>query len=614
MRKNKNRYSYRQAYLSFIMILVVVVYLVRLFYIQVLSPEYKAAASDIAFFNKTLYPARGMIYDCKGRLVVYNQATANVQIITREMQPFDTLEFCNIFGIEPEYLRERLEKIKDRNLNKGYSPYTLQQLISQVTPEEASAFEELLYKYPGFYVEHYTTRDYNYPSGALLLGYVAEVSQEDIDGDSYYVPRDHIGKTGIERSYERFLRGEKGNSVLLRDAHGRIKGQYLSGEKDEDLQSGHDLELSIDIDLQTYAEQLMQGKRGSVVMIKPKTGEVRAMVSSPSFDPELLNGRKRGENYKRLEQDPHKPLFNRAVMGTYPPGSTFKPVQAAVFLQEGAINGQQSFPCHFGYPPLGNRPRCHGHPSPVSLAPALATSCNAYFCWGLRALLDDRSLYQSAGSAFEVWKDHIVDLGFGYRLGIDLPSESRGYIPNTEVYNKIYGEGRWSSSTIISISIGQGEILATPLQIANFAATVANRGSYYTPHVVRKISDLPTDSLNIRYHQTGIASKHFDEIDAGMRMAVTSGTCRRANLPGYAVCAKTGTSENVHGKDHSLFIAYAPQDDPKIAIAVIVENAGFGATYALPIGRILLEYYLNDGIITEETEQYESAMLATKLL
>lgn len=614
MQKNRKKYAYRYYSLVIAMILVTVVYLARLFYIQILSPEYKIAADDIAFFNKTLYPSRGLIYDTKGNLVVYNEATANIQVITREIEPFDTLELCSLLGIEQEYLRKRFEEIKDRKINRGYSPYTPQLLIPQVTPEEATQFEEKLYKYPGFYVEHHTMRDYNYPSAALVLGYVAEVSQVDIENDDYYVPRDPIGKSGIEKSYEKFLRGKKGTSILLRDAHGRIKGQYQGGEHDQELTSGHNLHLSIDIELQTYAEELMKGKRGSIVMIEPKTGEIRALVSAPSFDPSLLNGRHRGDNYKRLELDPQKPLFNRAIMGTYAPGSTFKPVQAAAFLQDGAINPSQYFSCYFGYPPLGNRPRCHAHPTPTSLVPALATSCNAYFCWGLRAMLDDRSHHPSVGEAFEIWTEYMVAMGFGYRLGVDLPSESRGYIPNRGVYDKIYGEGRWSSSTVISISIGQGEILTTPLQLANFAATVANRGYFYTPHVVKEIEGLPQDSLYITKHQTGIERKHFDVIDQGMRMAVTSGTCRRANLPDFAVCGKTGTTENVHGKDHSLFIGYAPQEDPQIAIAVIVENAGFGATYALPIGRIMLEYYLNNGVITEVTKTYEEAMLAARLI
>ena len=605
---HKNKYRHRQYIIGIIMCLVVLIYIGRLFYIQVLSPEYKYAADNIAFYRKTLYPSRGLIYDCRGRLVVYNRPTATIQVIMREVAPFDTLEFCTILGISREELEQRFVDIKDLKKNRGYSSYTPQELFSQITLEEASLLEEKLYKYPGFYINHRTARDYNYPSGALILGNVGEVNQATIDQDPYYVPSDYAGTTGIEKSYERFLRGQKGTSVLLRDAHGRIQGQYDEGKLDQELTSGHDLTLSLDILLQEYGERLMQGKRGAIVAIEPKTGEVRAMVTAPFYDPRLLVGRNRGKNYQALEADPQKPLFNRATMGTYSPGSTFKPVQSAAFLQEGAIRPETMYSCYRGYPLLGGRPACHGHPSPLDLRHALATSCNAYFCWGLRELLDNRAHYPTVQEAFEHWKGHIVGMGFGYKLGVDLPSENRGYIPNAQVYDAIYAR-RWTSSTIISISIGQGEILATPLQLANFAATVANRGYYYTPHLVKEIGGLPTDSIGVKLHRTDIRAEHFDVIDQGMRMAVLSGTCRRANLPNIAVCGKTGTTENVHGKDHSLFIGYAPQEDPQIAIAVLVENAGFGATFALPIARLMIDYYLHDGELSESSRMYETNML-----
>lgn len=605
---HKNQYRNRQYIIAAIMCLVVLVYIGRLFYVQILSPEYKYAAENIAFFRKTLYPSRGLMYDCKGRLVVYNRPTATIQVIMCEVMPFDTVEFCSILGVTRAELEQRILDIKDLRKNRGYSSYTPQELFSQVSLEEASLLEEKLYKYPGFYINHRTARDYNYTSGALILGSVGEVSQSMIDQDPYYVPSDYAGTTGIEKSYERYLRGQKGTSVLLRDAHGRIQGQYDEGKQDQELTSGHNLTLSLDILLQEYGEKLMKGKRGAIVAIEPRTGEVRAMVTAPYYDPKLLVGRNRGKNYMALQADPQKPLFNRATQGTYSPGSTFKPVQAAAFLQEEAIRPETVYTCYRGYPVLGGRPACHGHPSAVDLRHALATSCNAYFCWGLRELLDNRVHYPTVQEAFEHWKSHIVNMGFGYKLGVDLPSENRGYIPNSQVYDAIYGK-RWNSSTIISISIGQGEILSTPLQLANFASTVANRGYYYTPHLVKDIEGLPADSIGIKLHRTGIDPQHFDVIDQGMRMAVTSGTCRRANLPDIAVCGKTGTTENVHGKDHSLFIGYAPQEDPQIAIAVLVENAGFGATFALPIGRLMIDYYLHDGVISESSKMYETTML-----
>lgn len=607
----KNRYATRQYYIAAAIILVVCIYIARLFYIQILSPEYRIAAEDIALLQKTLYPSRGMIYDNKGRLVVYNNAMADIHIITKEIHSFDTLELCNILNISKEELVKRFKDVMDKNKNRGFSPFTPQLLFSQITPEEAGLLEEKLYKYSGFYVVHRTVRDYNYHSAGVLLGYMGEVSQSDIALDPYYSPGEYKGKSGLELSYERFLRGKKGTSVLLRDAHGRIIGNYDEGQKDEQLTSGHDLKLAIDMELQTYGERLMAGKRGAIVMIEPKTGEIRALISSPSYDPSLLVGKERGNNFKKLELDPQMPLYNRAIMGTYPPGSTFKLAQAAVFLQDGAITPEIAFPCYHGYPLLGGRPKCHGHPSPTNLNLAISTSCNSYFCYGLRAMIDDRNKYPSVQVAFDKWKDYMVSLGFGYPLDIDLPGEKRGFIPNSKVYDKIY-DGRWNSSTIISISIGQGEILATPLQIANLAALIANRGYYYTPHLVKEISGLPSDSIGFQKHQTKVDAHYFDLIDKGMRSAVTGGTCRKANIPDIAVCGKTGTAENVHGKDHSLFIGYAPQEDPQIAIMVIVENGGFGATFGVPIGRLMIDYYLNEYELSASSLPYEKMMMPYK--
>lgn len=607
-----NRYSPRKYVLGGVMILVVLIYLLRLFYIQVISTDYKDAADDIAFLRKTLYPSRGLIYDDKGRLLVYNRSTADVVVVMREITRLDTLALCNLLRITPEEMRARFLEVKDKSKNRGYTPYTPQLLFSQLTPEQAGLLEEKLYKFPGFYIHRNTARDYLHSAAALILGNVGEVDRKQIDRDPYYFPGDYAGITGIEKSYERFLRGQKGTSVLLRDAHGRTMGRADQGKLDEELTSGHDLTLSIDIALQEYGEKLMQGKKGAIVMIEPKTGEVRAMITAPTYDPKLLVGKDRGTNYKELARNPHKPLYNRATMGVYPPGSTFKPVQSLAFLAEGAITPGTSYSCHHGYPPLRGNPACHGHPSPLNLTHALATSCNAYFCWGLRELLDNRSRYPDIETAFEHWKEHIVKLGYGYRTGIDLPGESRGYIPNAKVYDKAY-KGRWTSSSIISIAIGQGEILATPLQIANFGALAANRGYFMTPHLVKEIDGMPQDSLYIQRHDSGIDPKLFEPIVEGMRMAVTGGTCRKANLPDYEVCGKTGTAENPHGADHSLFLGFAPKNDPKIAIALIVENAGFGATYAVPIGRLMLDFYLHDGVISDSSKGYEKAMMGATI-
>ncbi|MBR8702645.1 Peptidoglycan D,D-transpeptidase MrdA [Porphyromonas levii] len=605
----KNKFAHRQYAFAFVVVLIVVIYAIRLFNVQVLSPEYRIAAEDIAFYQKTLYPSRGMIYDHEGQLVVFNNSTADVHIISREVNPFDTLEFCKILHIAPQELANHFDQVRDRKINRGYSPYTPQLLISQISEEEAGLLEEKLYKFPGFYVVHRTIRDYNYPSAGLVLGYMGEVSPRDIERDPYYIPGEQIGKSGLEYSYERFLRGEKGKEIYIRDAHGRVKGRRDNSDLEEELTSGHDLKLAIDIELQMYGERLMAGKRGAIVMIEPKSGEIRALVSSPYYDPKLLVGRDRGKNFKALESNPQIPLFNRAIMGTYPPGSTFKLAQAAAFMQEGAVTINDAYPCHHGYPVLRNRPACHSHPSPISLIPAIATSCNSYFCYGLRNFLDDRSRYTTTTQAFEAWKGYMVKMGFGYTLGLDLPGEKRGFIPNAELYNKIYGEGRWGSSTVISISIGQGEILATPLQIANLGALIANKGYYYTPHLVSEIVGLPSDSLYVERHETGIDPNYFNYIAQGMRGAVTGGTCRNANLPDFAVCGKTGTAENVHGKDHSLFLGFAPQEAPEIVVSVIVENGGFGATYAVPIGRLMIDYYLHHHEISPSSKVFETSML-----
>jgi penicillin-binding protein 2 len=408
------------------------------------------------------------------------------------------------------------------------------------------------------------------------------------------------------------LRGVKGIEVLIRDARGRIQGRYENGAHDVSPISGRDLKLSLDIRLQEYAESLMVGKRGAVVAIEPETGEILCMVSSPTYDPTSLVGRDRGKHYNELVHDPAKPLFDRALMGAYPPGSTFKPTQGLIFLNEGIITPGTSFPCYHGYINGRLKVGCHGHGSPLALKPALQTSCNAYFCWGFKSMIDKRSKYGNPANAFEVWKKHLVSMGYGYRLGVDLPGESRGFLPNDRFYNKFYGEGHWSANTIISVSIGQGEILATPLQIANLCATIANRGWFITPHVVKEIQDtvMPADLITKRYPT--ISARYYPEIAEGMRMAVLGGTCRRAALPDIEVAGKTGTAQNPHGKDHSAFMGFAPYNKPKIAVAVYVENAGFGAAFGVPIGSLVMEKYLT-GTISPARKGMEEQMLTSKL-
>ena len=606
----------RRYVISGAVVFLVLIYVIRLFMLQIVDSDYKAWADSNAFLKKTLYPSRGLIYDRNGKLLVYNQPAYEVMMIMREVQPFDTLDFCQILGITKEQFVKRVADIKDRRLNPGYSSYVPQLFMNQLSAQEYGVLQEKLYKFPGFYIQNRTNREYEYPYAANILGYIGEVNKKDIENDSYYIQGDDSGRSGVERSYEKVLRGVKGEEILLRDAHGRIKGKYDEGKHDRAPESGKNLTLAIDMELQAYGEKLMQNKLGGIVMIEPETGEVLCMVSAPSYDPSLLVGRKRGKNHLMLQRDPSKPLFDRPLMAQYPPGSTFKPTQGLIFLQEQVITPETRYTCAHGYTFRGGKPACHGHPSPLPLSGALSTSCNSFFPWGLHDMLDSRVRYPSVQQAFDVWKDHMVSMGYGYKLGIDLPGEKRGYIPNSKTYDKIY-RGRWNSSTIISIAIGQGEILATPLQICNLAATVANRGYFITPHVVKEIQDTPLDTLYTRRRYPTIDSHYYEYVAEGMRGAVIGSpygaTCRGANLPDIEVCGKTGTAENPHGKDHSIFMGFAPYHQPKVAICVFVENAGFGATYAVPIGRLMIEKYLNREI-PEADKMLEETMINTVIL
>ena len=592
MRKDYNLEKRKYVIGGFI-IVIFIIYVIRLAGLQLGDDKYKVYADNNAFLNKVIYPSRGLIYDRNGELIVYNQPAYDVMMIPRDVENFDTVDFCRTLDITVEQLRKRFY---DMRHTPGYSSYTPQRLITHLSAQDYGKLQEKLYRYPGLFIQKRILRQYNHSTAANVLGNIREVSPKDIERDPYYQRGDYIGDLGVEKSYDEYLRGVKGVEILLRDALGRIQGRYLNGAHDVAPVSGKNLKLSIDLELQQYAESLMVNKIGAVVAIEPKTGEILALVSSPTYDPTLLVGRQRGESYRNLLNDKYKPLFDRALMAAYPPGSTFKPSQGLILLEEGIINLSTTYPCYKGFISGGLRVGCHAHGSPLNLKPALQTSCNAFFCWGFKAMIDRRSKYGTSAEAFEVWKNHLVSLGYGYRLGVDLPGESRGFIPNAKFYNKIYGEGRWSANTIISVAIGQGEILATPLQIANLCATIANRGWFITPHVVKEIQDtVIAEEYRTRRYPT-IDAKYFDDVAEGMRMAVTGGTCRMANLPGIEVCGKTGTAQNPHGRDHSAFIGFAPYHNPKIAVCVYVENAGFGATYGVPIGSLVIEKFLNDSI------------------
>jgi len=600
--------------ISIIVLAVVIVLLSQLFNLQILKDEYKSFADGNAFFKKTLYPARGTISDRNGKLLVFNQPTYDIVYIPREVQPFDTLDFCKILSITKDQFEKRIKDVKDRRLNPGYSSYTLQTFMTQLTVREYGLFQEKLYKFPGFYIQNRALRQYNHINGAHVLGYVAEVDKTAMDEDSYYARGDYAGKSGVEKSYETILRGEKGVEILLRDAHGRIKGKYENGMYDVAPVSGKNIDLSIDMDLQAYGEHLMQNKIGAIVMIEPSTGEILCLVTTPTYDPSILLGREYSKNYKSLEMNPSKPLYNRAMQGMYPPGSTFKTTQGLIFLEEGIITSETSYSCAGGYPPGGGRPKCHGHGSPLPLIPAIATSCNSYFCYGLSAMLSNRKKYTNILESFDIWKDHLVTMGFGYKLGVDLPSEKRGFIPNSKYYSTNFKTEKWYPQNVISIAIGQGEVLTTPVQVANLAATIANRGFFYTPHIVRSIQDsvLNKDFTEKRF--PSVKHEHYLSIAQGMANAVTGGTCRGTNLlPEIAVAGKTGTAQNPHGRDHSWFMGFAPVDNPKVAIAVLVENGGFGATFAVPMGRLMIQKYLK-GEVPARDQYIEDRMVNAVVL
>lgn len=604
--KDHGREEYRKYVIGGVATLIVVIYIIRLFSLQIMSDDYKRNADSNALLRKTEYPARGIIMDRTGKLLVFNRPAYDIMVVmNEEAGRVDTAALCSALGITRAFYARRMEEIKDRGKNPGYSRFTQQIFMSQLSEEEFSIFREKLYRFPGFYLQKRSVRQYQYPYAAHVLGDVAEVSPGDIEDDEYYQSGDYIGKLGVERYYEKELRGEKGIQVLLRDAHGRIKGKYQDGRFDRMPVAGRDLTLSIDLELQELGERLMEGKIGSIVAIEPATGEVLCMVSSPSYDPRLMTGRMRGKVHRALQANPWKPLLNRAIMGQYPPGSTFKTSQGLTFLSEGIISPRTTFPCHRGFQYRGLRVGCHGHASPLSLIPAVSTSCNGFFCWGLYHMMGNRRKYKNVQEAMNTWRDYMVSMGFGYKLGIDLPGEKRGLIPNADFYDNVYNKD-WNGLTVISISIGQGEVNLTPLQIANLGATIANRGYFVTPHVVRSIKGKAIDGKFRKRNYTKASRSAYDYIVAGMRSSVVRGTCHEANRADYEVCGKTGTAQN-RGHDHSVFMGFAPMRNPKIAVAVYVENGGFGATFGVPIGALIMEKYIN-GKLSAGSEAKARAM------
>lgn len=574
--------------------LVVLVFISRLFWLQVIDQSQKAKADSNALLRQVIYPSRGLIYDRNGELLVFNQPIYEVTLIFQEMRHgFDTIAFCQCLGIDSLEFEQRISAIRDRKRNRGFSTYTPQIFMAQLSKQDVASLREVSYKFPGVGIRKRTLRGYTYPYAAHILGSVGEVSQADIDRDKYYQAGDYSGRDGLERTYEQRLRGEKGVEVIMRDSRGRIQGSYHDGAEDVDAITGTDLHLSLDIRLQQLAEECLHGKVGSVVALEPATGEILALASSPTWNPEILVGKQRSTQYNILLNDPTKPLFNRATQATYPPGSTFKTIQSVVCLQEGGITPRTTYPCSGpGSSPI----KCtHHHGSPVSLLNAIEQSCNPYFWCAFRDMLqkegygDNNAVFRKR---FNLWRDDVMKFGLGQRFeNTDLGEQSAGKIPLEREFNRTYGEKGWKAITIRSLSIGQGEILVTPLQLANQAATLANRGYYITPHLNTEL----TNSPELR-HETDMDSTWFNLVAQGMHQVMTAGTGRWYNIDSLQMCGKTGTVQNPHGKDHAIFIGFAPMDAPKIAVAVVVENAGFGATWAAPVASLMIEQYLTDTI------------------
>lgn len=557
------------------------------------------SASNNVLRYITQYPARGLLYDRNGELLVHNKAAYDLMVVPRQVTPFDTTEFCNILDIPREQLENSLrEALK-------HSSFRPSPLIKQLSAESYAVLQEKLFKYPGFYVQPRTLRAYPRDVAAHLLGYVGEVDERIISNNPYYRMGDYIGISGLERTYEEELRGKKGVNVYLVDVHNRIKGSYADGRYDTTAVLGKDITTTIDVFLQEYGEQLMQNKIGGIVALEPSTGEVLAMVSSPTYDPDLLVGRPRTSNFRMLERDTLKPLFNRALMAMYPPGSTFKIVNALIGLQEGVVMPQTKYSCDGAYR-VGRGVGCRHHVSPTDLIQSIQVSCNTYYCHVFRNIIDKPSL-GGVEQGFTVWKNHVESFGFGKRLNIDQPNELAGIVPSIEFYDRYFRKGGWSSLTILSLAIGQGELGTTPLQMANMTAAIANHGYFYTPHLLKGIAGegLKQPRFTIPQYTT-VDSLWFNYVIDGMDMAVNGGpgsTARVAAIPGITVCGKTGTSQNPHGNDHSVFVAFAPKDDPQIAIAVYVENAGFGSTWAAPIASLMIEKYLTGEVKRTWLEQ-----------
>ena len=595
----KDNFSSRRITITAIFIVVGLIYIIRLAHLQIIDDSYTRLANRNALRHITQYPSRGLIYDRNGKLLVYNEAVYDLMVIPRQVKDIDTTEFCSLLKISKDEFIKKMEKAKKYS---SYSPSTFEKQISKA---DFAPLQEKLYKFKGFYAQSRTLRFYPDSVACHILGYIGEVNEKTIEENPYYKKGDYIGMSGLEKSYEEILRGEKGSKITLVDVHNREKGSFQNVMYDTLAIAGQNLYSTIDIELQKYAEKIMANKRGCIVAIEPSTGEILCFVSAPYYNPNLLVGRVRGKNYKTLSEDISKPLFNRVLMAEYPPGSIFKIAQSLIALDMGVITPNTGFGCDKGL--VG----CHNHPSASSVRDAIKMSCNPYFYRVFQRVVQQTNPKTGkidSKYGLTIWNQAAKRMGFGTRLDIDLPNARKGYIPDTTFYNKWYPSG-WNFYTIYSNSIGQGEVGVIPLQMANFAALVANRGWFISPHIVRNFGDESKKTKYVKYsekHYSMIAPEYWDIAVEGMYGVVheAGGTARRAKIDDIAVCGKTGTAENI-GDDHSVFICFAPKNNPQIAVAVYIENAqGGGGTWAAPIASLIVEKHIRGKVEREEMEKY----------
>lgn len=580
------------------LVAVAFILLAKIFYIQIVDDTYKISAENNSMVYEIIYPTRGVIYDRNGTIIVGNKVAYDILVTPREVKDFDTLMLAQVLDTSVTFIRDKMAEYRRNRKRIGFQSMTM---LRQIPTETYNRFAEVQYQFPGFKGQVRSIRDYPVNAGGNLLGYVSEVDAAYLKAHpDEYRSGDYAGRTGIEAAREKDLRGVKGYHIFLRNSHNQIEQPYKDGEMDKEAIPGHDIVTTIDAELQQYGQRLMQNKVGSVVAIEPGSGEILAMVSSPGIDVSQLADFSR--HYNEIMNDPYKPMFNRAVQAPYPPGSVFKLVNGLIGLQEGTLRPDSMFPCAHGYTLADHRPGCHGHKSPINLEEAIMMSCNSYFTFALRDILENKK-YPDMDAALDKWHEYVESMGFGRKLGSDFPSELGGTIPTSKLYNRLYKKelGGWKFNTIKSISIGQGEVGVTPMQIANLAATVANRGYYYIPHIVKESPGIEIDPKYKERQYTMVDTTEYKKVIQGMWRAVNSGagmggTAWAAHVDGLDICGKTGTAQNPRGADNSVFICFAPKDDPKIAIAVYVENGGFGATWAVPIASLLVEKYLKGEI------------------